>query len=178
MSFPVPTAIRSALGAPGAEILWLALIQFAASSDPDWLFVSNPGPVTIGSNEYQPGLLDVKPWQTTLCNAGQPPAASCRIEDANDKLRASIENVPPENAAITCSVTTKSGSAWQAPFSIVSGVIADATTKQDRTLRATEISIVPRLFATAATPLLVTQSAVSGDALAKQALQTKTKWTD
>ena len=156
---------------------WTVAIRFAGSNAARWLFTTNGFDLTAGNRTYKPGIRKMTPWATVLCNVGQPPKAAVLIEDPADAVRTSIENIPPENARIACGVTFLVAGAWLAPQSVVAGVIADAVTKEAGLARCVEISIAARVFATASNPRYLTDSAVSGDALKKQDLQSNTKWT-
>ena len=176
MSFTIPAVVKAALADPGADMRWTATIQLAGESSPKWEFTTNGHALQADEKTYMPGIMRVTPWATSLCNVGQPPRASVLIADANDAVRASIENVPPENAAVTCGVTFLVTGAWTAPFSIVKGVIADAATKEFANMRCTELTIAARLFATASNPQYLLPGAVTTDALAKQDLQSGSAW--
>jgi len=157
---------------------WTATIAIDGAKDVVWNLTDDGSGITVGTTTYDPGIFRVQPWRTTVCNVGQTPRAKITVSDSRDQLTSQIREAPVKTVSVTAGVTFLVNGAWIAVQPVMAGIIVQAVPTARHVRRASELTIVPKILAAATNPAFLSPRSVSGTGLAKNNLQTKTKWVD
>jgi len=138
-------------------------------------------PIAVGNDEYDTGIISVKPWQSVLCNKGASPRASCIVHDPESILFNSLDPAFPRITEISLGAIFSLGDGWTTILPVVTGNVHSADQANVRNALCVSIVVIPRLFAQPTSPQFLSPGFFTerrqDQSLSGIANQEKTKWT-